>query len=481
MKKVLALILAIVTVGAALVSCSSDTSDTADVTDAADTTAETTTEDPGPKPDLPDTDLNGYEFRILYRDNDHHKVEVYSEEMNGDVVNDAVYERNNAVEQKYNTKIVPLTVDESDEAVPQTRFRTEVQSGDSTFDLALLHASYGANLALEGVAYNWNDVEYIDMSQPWWNHNIVEEFDIEGNLFIAMSDLCNTTIGWTWGMVYNYQMAADYDIPEIFPMVKDGTWVYDTFAEMTKIVLEDLNGDGIYDMNDKYGYTTHWNSSNSNWTFAADIEYIGKDADGNLYLLPMPEKAVTLVEKLYSLIYENKTTFQVTSNIQNETNTSKIFSDNRALFAAVTLNSGENLRAMELDYGIIPYPKYNEAQEKYYTHVDGHAPIMILPKTLKDTESFGIVMEAISYEGYKRVIPALKEILLAEKYARDDNSREMIQLILDGRVYKLFQLYDFNGVGASIRNLIWWSSRDFASHFASIEEKAATLVEDLAM
>nr|MBQ4319856.1 hypothetical protein [Clostridia bacterium] len=288
------------------------------------------------------------------------------------------------------------------------------------------------------------------------------------------SDYCISSIDYTWAMLYNYSLAKDYNIDGIYESVDDGTWTIDSFTKYAKLVSTDLNGDSIIDYNDMFGFTTHFNSAIQNWTFAADILVVERDSDGVPVLLPQQEKMASMVEKLYSLIYEGKQTLYITDQLRadmgkpsHDLAVADTFAEGRSLFAALRIYVIEELRDMEDDFGIIPFPKYNEQQEGYYTHVDGHAPLMIVPKTIKNTDKAGIVLEALAYESYLEVVPAVKEIVLQEKYSRDATSGRMLDLILDGRVYTFGYINDnWKGMQWTLTNLMQRQSKDYASYYA---------------
>jgi len=475
MKKVLALALALLAVGASLISCASETSGNANDTAASDTSAETTTEDPGPKPNLPDIDLDGYTFRVLTRDTDHHIKEVYAKEQNGEILNDSVYKRNMNVENQYNVKLEAVEVTEEPESTMQEFFRTSVLAGDDVFDVALMHTLHAGATALEGTAFNWNDIEYVDFSQPWWNSVIAEEMDFFDKLYLAISDYCISSIDYTWSMLYNYKLANDYGIEGIFDSVDAGTWTIDQFTEYAKMATADLDGDNKTTYKDQFGFTTHFNSAVLNWVFSSDIKCIVRDPDGVPVLLEPEEKMTGLVEKMYDFFHVgNQTLFLLDADVtamgkpSHDLAVADTFAEGRSLFAALRLYVIDNLRNMEDDYGIIPFPKYDEEQAGYYTHVDGHAPLMILPKTLQNTDKAGIVLEALAFESYKHVVPAVKEIVLQEKYSRDEASGRMLDLILDGRVYTFGYIYDnWKGMQWIFRYLMQLETTNYASTYES--------------
>ena len=81
----------------------SDLADTASITESVPTTEAVPV-----IPDLPEKDFGGETFTILTNDraDDYHSVEFEAVEMDGTLINDAVFQRNSAVESKYNIDIV---------------------------------------------------------------------------------------------------------------------------------------------------------------------------------------------------------------------------------------------------------------------------------------------------------------------------------------------------------------------------------------
>ncbi|MGM9625046.1 MAG: hypothetical protein ACI3XM_04975, partial [Eubacteriales bacterium] len=125
------------------------------------------------------------------------------------------------------------------------------------------------------------------------------------------------------------------------------------------------------------------------------------------------------------------------------------------------------------NFGIIPFPKYDEAQENYYTHVDGHAPLMCLPKTNTYTERTGVIIECLNAESYRTCVPAVYDIVLTEKFSRDEMSVKMLDIILDGRTQNFGYVYEGStGMQWSLTNLMQQKSTDFASYYKSREKNA---------
>ncbi|MBQ8641352.1 MAG: hypothetical protein IJ480_03975 [Clostridia bacterium] len=483
MKKTISLLLLIAMLASGLASCGNSAEETAADTAAADTAAaETTPDETALKPDIPDADLEGYSFRVYTRDTDHHIKEVYALELTGEVVNDAVYQRNLNVEEKYNVQLEAVEVTEDPESTMMNEFSRIVMAGEDAFDVALMHTVHAGSVAISGVAYNWNDVPYVDFEKPWWNSVIAEELNFNNMLFLAVSDYCISAIDYTWAMLYNRDMAEDNGIGDLYDTVEEGAWDFDTFNTLARTVAVDTNGDGVQDYNDQYGYVTHFNSATLNWAFAFDMKYIVRDENDEPYILPQSDKMMDITEKIYSLYFESGAAMYCSDAIvkdmgkaSHDLAVADFFKEGKSLFAALRIYVIDNLRDMEGEFGIIPFPKYDQAQEAYYTHVDGHAPLMILPKTLQNTENAGLVMEALAYESNQLVVPAVYEIVLQSKYARDEASSRMLDLILDGRVYTFGYMYDnWKGMQWTLTNLMSQKSKDYASYYAKQLKSAET-------
>jgi hypothetical protein len=96
----------------------------------------------------------------------------------------------------------------------------------------------------------------------------------------------------------------------------------------------------------------------------------------------------------------------------------------------------KNLRAMETDFGILPYPKFDEKQEAYYTRLGGGDLFFTgITSTKEDLERTSAILEAMACDSLKTVVPAYYDIMLKTKLARDEESEEMIDYIIDQRVF----------------------------------------------
>jgi hypothetical protein len=438
---------------------------------------EETAEDDGKTayaPELPERDYEGFAFRIVSRDDDMHSYPVhtrdlYAEEMNGEALNDAVYERNALIQETYNVEIKLETYSETaNEQTPNTMVQNAVMAGSDDYDLLTTHMIYGANSVLKNIFLNFNTIDYIDLTKPYWNQRAHSAFTVGEKTYLALSDFCFSSNDNTHCMVYNKTLAENYNIGDLYEVVKNNEWTYDKFRTLCENVSNDTNGDGQMTEEDLYGYLIGGGSGLINWMFAADLHVMAKDENNLPYLDFFSEKTVDAYTWTYDL-HHSDDSYYIASWV--DTKVPIMFGSDHALFMTTQIGVIEDLRDMESDFGALPYPKYTAEQETYYHYVDGHAAIMAVPKTVGDIERTGILLEALSYESYKSVLPWYYEVLMTKKNVRDEQSGEMLELIYNTRAFDFAYVYDNFTLSFAFQYQSEANNPDLASYYAR-QEKA---------
>ena len=106
---------------------------------------------------------------------------------------------------------------------------------------------------------------------------------------------------------------------------------------------------------------------------------------------------------------------------------------------------------------------------------DGYHSVLAVPKTVKDTEFAGIITEALSAETRKTVTPTLYEIALKTRYLRDSESKEVLDLIIDGRTFDFGFIYDGRqGFSFCLSRLFGSENSNFRSYYEKRYNQART-------
>jgi hypothetical protein len=136
-----------------------------------------------------------------------------------------------------------------------------------------------------------------------------------------------------------------------------------------------------------------------------------------------------------------------------------------------------NLRNMDTDFGIIPYPKFDEAQEKYGHYVDGHATLMAVPITVSNPEKDGVIIEALSYDSYKNLLPIYYDTIITTKFTRDEESAAMLDIIYNSRVFDFAYVYDNWNLAFAFSNMLDAKNANFASFYEKKENAETKQLE----
>ena len=470
MKRILSLLLALLMLTASAAACGGKTEDpaattapaqdaTTAATEATTTAAPEETLPPELQDTLPDVRYEGETFTTLLREST--KYEMRSEEITGDLVSDAVYERNLAVEERFGVKLDVLTEpgDWGHREAFMLRVSNSILGGDHEFDMAMGHASYIHAMPSKGLAYDLTQIDSLDFSKKWWHRGYMENAKINDATYTAAGDIGVTVYEYLEVVFFNKKLAEENKINGLYETVQSGAWTFDKMMEYASTVTSDLDGNGIYNMSDLYGLAIDAHNLRYLPTYwQADITVIGSDGlrDFNL----PNEKYIDSYDKAYAMVYNYDHVFYAGDSEHDDT---AMFARDQVLFHTDRLGKAAQMKEMESEYGIIPFPKYNEEQTEYVSTIDDpFSPIMIL-NNVKNPDMAGTVVEALCMYGYEKVTPAYYETTLKLKYLSDETAMGMIDLIRDSVILDFAMLYN-----SQLSSVYSYISNSVHSNIASI-------------
>ncbi|MBR5870246.1 MAG: extracellular solute-binding protein [Clostridia bacterium] len=434
------------------------------------------------------TDLGGKTITIHVRGNENSMLEVDTAEENGDVLNDTIYQRNRSLEERLNfTWQTYEGAGWADYGQEVVKIRASIAAGDNAWQIISGWGTSITPLALEHCFYDLTSMPYIDTTAPWWNQAAVNGLTLGGGLFFLTGDVSVlTTLGGAYVMFINDTLCTDNDIESIPALVRDGAWTMDKMTEIAKKIIVDLDGSGKMDDKDRYGLVLDlYNSSDSFYT-SADIHQI-TITDGMPSYTPNQERLVKLMSYL-----EPFQTAGSSVGAYRTTDTSvqyNMFMNRQALMIVRELDFARtDFRELEDSYTIVPMPKLDDTQKNYSVAAYNGASLWGIPADNPDTASALIVMEAMAAESYKNVTPTYFNTCLQEKYARNEETLEMLDLIRNSLYLDAEYLYK-SSVGKTyymVRDMVSTKKYDVASHMAKQEksilaeiEKTVALLESL--
>lgn len=483
MKKtaaVVSLLLLLSSCGEASAVFPADTPDSPSIT-AGDTESAIEEEytDPGYVDDLnAKYDLGGREFHFLtYGNGDPYawsEIDVIVEGENGETINDGIYRRNLALEDRMNIKIA------STWSLNATRdIVKSVSAGDSGYDAVWMRVSDSGSGAQSGALLDWHDVPNVNMSKKYWDSSMIRDLSVGGRVYFMTGDISTIDNQATWTGMFNKDMISDFGLESPYELVNGGKWTIDKFSEMSKNVSRDIDGDGSYTSLDMYGLSTTFDTVYGLF-YSSGLTFIGKNADDLPYFALDLDRGQTVLEKTCEIFNRDNTTLcsgRIKGDSDVITTIRTAFNENRALFYCEVMFHVANLRQMENDFGIIPMPKYDETQMEYITFVNPAGSCLGIPLTTPDTGETGLVLEAMASLSKEYLTAAYYETALKGKYARDEESAQMLDILLNNRVYDLAMIYGWGGIQSDYNSLVQKDNTDLASAAAKKTEKINAAID----
>ena len=389
-------------------------------------------------PDLEMSDAyKGKELVILSnRDTD-----VGPEENSTDPLEDAVFRRNDMIQNTYGIEINGIVIDhyvDLGEAV-----KRDVAAGTGEYHIVYQHMVNAATqLALGNNLYKLNDLEHVNFDNPWWDQDCKNGFMIGDSMLLTCGDLLPSTNTITAAVIFNKNLFDEYGLEYPYDDAREGTWTIDDMLLLTKDTTKDLNGDGKVAYTDDFYGLVGWSlDCDYNFFFGAGCTLFSFDEDHLPVYNANTDRLQTVYDKIYELIVTQQS-FHVTvqeyiANNSMYEEPTNVFKSGRALMFAGYLSGAIGLRDMEDDYGIVPQPKYDEKQEDYLSFVNGSASVTIVPKSLSEEslDMAGYMLEVLASSSYYMVTETLYEKVAKSKTARDPESAEMVDIIIRHKVF----------------------------------------------
>jgi len=439
--------LAVLLLAAALLgtSCGGGTTTTAETT-GGETEAQTAAETLSPLDQtvagLPEKDYGGYEFTIMDRNSEHtpwHTYDVFAEGENGDAINDAVFQRNRILEELYNIKIKEEGV-----YVPVDNMQKLIIAGDDTIDVFTDGLNALTKLTTGNMLYDYNDISEIQFDQPWWDQQIRTEMSIAGKCFFATGDISIMDNEGTWCILFNKKMIEDYDLDDPYALVKGGTWTIDKMYEMAKAVAADVDGDGKMTGADQFGFLTEVYNVYALWV-GGDNMIIEKDANDLPVSSMYNERSATVYDKVLEMQFDTNVSAVAGSSVFPAYSDMNVcFTEGRGLFDYGAMALISDFRESDNDFGILPSPKLDMAQETYCnTFSPYNMTAYAIPASVSDVSRTGTVLEAMAQISAHILTPAYMDVSLKGKFVRDNESEDMIELVLATRSYDIGAIFQW--------------------------------------
>lgn len=392
------------------------------------------------EPDIGGTDFGGGDFTFMIlsmSDAAYPEIYVWREEYDGEVVNDAIINRNRAVEEKLNAVIRII-----DAADPTSAAKKSITAGDNSFDAIYDHRTNLKTLAAEKYLLDMNTLKYTDYTADYWDKNAVVQYQVAGKLYFMPGDISMLNLNGAMFLYFNKKLITDYNLDDPYRLYDENKWTIDRFSVLVKGVSTDLDGDGKITPSDRWGMMTYEDGSNGNgihFYIASGGTLTQTADDGSLTPAISSERTVALLGKLgeflnnkeycldYNAVIKTCKSYEGYAHVYEWSRS--LFTTDHYLFFQGGFYGALEFSDMESDYGIMPNPKFDESQESYWHKVDVWNTLLSVPVTNTEPEKTGALLEYMAYVSHGTLLPAFYDTTLLLKKVRDEKSIEIANVI----------------------------------------------------
>ncbi|MBQ8185702.1 MAG: hypothetical protein IJ037_02390 [Clostridia bacterium] len=445
-NQMIAMILAALMVSASMTSCSSG-DETLNTPTGAETSADTTPVETEPETTaidlLPDASYDGYTFNILSTDPGTlwgWRVSIYAEEENGEPLNDAVFRRNTAIEERYNITIANSA--ELNNTETSANAKQLAMAGDDMYAIMSYGVKWQLVDALTGCYINLNEIDTIDFAHSWWNTEAGNLLTQHNKLYVGFNEMNTFANEGLYSIYINNDIIAANQLESPYDLVRGGKWTMDAMYNMSAAAARDMDGNAEMSEEDVIGFVAGVGSWNAFLT-AADQPHVIIGEDGSYILNHGTDGSIAAAEKIARLINDKNS-----AAYRNEQGwASDSFKAGKALFFEGCIAEISVMRDVDIGLGVVPAPKFDENQSQYRAMMSNQTMTIAVPKSNKNLETTGVICEALGAYSSESLRETYYEDMLKGKAARDEATIEMLDIIIDSQ-----------SIDVGVLNEITWGS-----------------------
>ena len=425
--------------------------------------------------------FDGFELVFLTRDEGEWSTrEIFAEgyQAHQDTLSEAVYTRNSHIYDEHGVIVKEYRVSTGE---IYTKVRNEAYAPTGDFHAVISNVTDALNFTNNTLICNLSSEEAsaINFTNSWWDQDFVESMTIADRVFFANGDLLTCDDDATFALMFNKDLATERKLPDLYKVVTSYQWTHAKFYEYQQQAFCDLNSDGVlsYDQ-DILSYVDSLDGQYSLF-IGAGLRLVSKNPEnGELEWSFNVERATDVTDSARAILGHKSFVSINDLATANELSLTEVgeryFGGNHAVFFGDVLHSVRRMRGFDIDFGILPYPMYDQQQGGYKSFMHSAGSVLSLPQSAKrNMETVSTMIEIMACYSQNTVTKAYYDELLTTKNGRDEASEPMIDLILNTREYD--PAYYF-GWGSAYPSLIGAFDPSSNTHMSSASKKLSMSV-----
>lgn len=390
-----------------------------------------------------EADRKGKEFRILSATRAPAGMAssncfLEGEQNTAGTINEAVHERNTAVELELDAALTFSHAD-ADKSDIQSEIKRLVMSGTDAYDLVISELLPFASLANDGTFRNILSSEFTGFdfeNKPYWYKEYMDDLRlVNGYEYLLAGDFFIDVLRSSHLLLFNKEMYRDHyrrDPGEVFEWVLNYEWTYEKLNGIITDMYLDKNGNSRRDYGDRWGLSiSDLRSAKIGFIVSADPGLVSRSEDGTpRIVLGDTSRMADLTQRLSLLLFNSSCYISDAAG----GNSLRDFTEGSALLCeGHWLGSLENTALLDMKEGagVLPYPQLYASDKRYITATSNTANVGAILLTAKDEAFISTVIQALNRETASRLIPKYYRDALKLRYDADPYTAGMIRILHD--------------------------------------------------
>ena len=414
-KKLAALLLALLLTAPVAAACAQDKGSADTGKDSGSESGSDSAQETEFEYQYEESDFGEYTFRILNSEPIWGQYTAMDFEADaGDGLDSAVYRRARMVEDKLNIRIQETQYHDLWNYTPT--ITNTILADEDAWDIVMASEWTLPGQITGGCYMNLLDVDGLQLDQPWWDQDMQRSLSINGRLYSATGAINLMVYDGTCCLIFNKAMMENLQLDLPYDAVRDGKWTWEQLLSYVK-AANHINGTDA----DTYGINVEWPAIDE-FLRGFDMRYFEADGDGDFIFVGDNDRTINIMETLAEAFRNGDFQYGKQDSLK--------FGDGNLLFSNGSFSTLTGLRSSDLSFGVAPYPKWDETQDRYASNINIGTVEYTIPVTNPDPERTAIISDMLAYYGYRDVLPEYYTNYLFIKGMRDqDDDVEMLQLI----------------------------------------------------
>ena len=404
----------------------------------------------------PDVDYGGKDFDVFTWKEKAAEEWVLELTAETSKIDQETYYHLSTVEQELNLNFVIHEENGNYDHMGNFATKLSVLSGDDGIDLVCQYSLAASVATQQGLYKNLLELDHIKWDAEYWSKNLKDTNTVNDKMFWCTGDMTASVIRSMFLFVFNYSMAEDYQMGDLYQTVKDGNWTLETLKNLTANVYSDDNNNKKLDKGDTVGFVGTHNTHYDAFQYGCNLYCIVTNSMGELEVNPeiYGDRGVSVTNKIKDFLHNNGNSCYAEDGGNNYPTWSYPVEDEKTVFSLYTAdNIITSLVMDDVNYGILPIPKYDAEQEDYHTCLAMPHSLFSVPVIAPDPDVSAAVLESMAHNGYVSMSPKVFEAL-QYRYAKRVEDVEMLTILRDGIIFEPGRSFDTINIFSLVRVVV---------------------------